>query len=78
MMTRGLQAFVDRREDPQTRLVITHVGLLFGCAIPYLFFFVLTSGGPFDQSSLAISLCGVMILGVGDTAASLIGKAYGE
>jgi len=77
----GLQAFaadfIDERDAGA--MVTTHMYLLLGCAIPvWSFLRELSDAGPPGADMAAVLLSGSVIVGVGDTAASVVGKRYGR
>ncbi|KAI0999715.1 hypothetical protein K3495_g8481 [Podosphaera aphanis] len=79
-----LEPFVDAR-DLRGPVVVSHTFLLIGCAIPLwlsLSTLTRTGVGPFvgwDVSSREVSMVsGVICVGIGDAAASLIGRRYGH
>lgn len=59
-------SFIDEKDSGIA--ILGHIYLLLGCSLPIW----LSTTGP------ASSLCGILVLGVGDTAASVIGKRYGK
>lgn len=70
---------------PLGPLILTHTYLLLGCAIPLLLLedsaspVLLLSGTlPLLSSLLLISPLGTLLLGVGDSFASIVGSAYGS
>ncbi|CUS15683.1 unnamed protein product [Tuber aestivum] len=77
-----LQPFVDGR-DLKGPVIVSHVFLLLGCAVGW--WFTLASidsqeGDSWDQSGRQVGLAfvsGVVCVGLGDAAASLIGRRFG-
>ncbi|KXJ11908.1 Dolichol kinase [Exaiptasia diaphana] len=67
----SLQVFLDEKDSGN--VILTHVYLLFGCAIPIWLYPVYP-----ERSSALAMYSGVLSLGVGDTLASLVGKKYGQ
>ncbi|EPX72024.1 dolichol kinase [Schizosaccharomyces octosporus yFS286] len=67
-----LWQYTDNR-DHRGPLIISHIYLLIGCAIPVWFSHALR--GPVASAEL---LVGVLCLGCGDSMASIIGKKYGK
>ncbi|RPA91041.1 hypothetical protein L873DRAFT_1831526 [Choiromyces venosus 120613-1] len=78
-----LEPFVDGR-DLKGPVVVSHVFLLLGCAIGWWFTLAATgtgNGDPWDWSKRQIDLAfvsGVVCVGLGDAAASLIGRRFGR
>lgn len=78
-----LQPFVDGR-DLKGPVVVSHIFLLLGCAIGWWFTLASTSteeGDAWDWSGRQIDLAfvsGVVCVGLGDAAASLIGRRFGR
>ena len=70
--------FCDSRELADDSLIVTHIYLLVGCALPPTMSFVLFSGGLFNSEYTTIACSGVIFLGVGDVAAALYGRKYGK
>ena len=74
-----LQRFVDEHKDDRDGgvVVLTHIYLLLGCAIPSFLcpHSVAEREGHFG---ILLPLSGVLIVGVGDTAASIYGKLCGR
>ncbi|EOD38721.1 hypothetical protein EMIHUDRAFT_122165 [Emiliania huxleyi CCMP1516] len=77
-----LAAFIDSR-DAGT-LVLTHIYLLAGCALPVWLQSALPPPPPASRAPLAAAavrgapLAGVLVLGVGDAMASLVGVRFGR
>jgi len=66
---------MDHRDEGS--IVLTHIYLLLGCALPvFISFFVLR--GIYSATSLLIALSGVAVTGLGDAAASYCGVKYGK
>lgn len=65
----SLKQFLDHRDSGA--LILTHMYLLIGCAIP-------TWLNDMLKPSPLLSLCGVLTLGLGDTMASAVGVRYGK
>ncbi len=64
---------MDHRDEGS--IVLTHIYLLLGCALPvFISFFVLR--GIYSATSLLIALSGVAVTGLGDAAASYCGVKY--
>jgi len=76
-MNAFLHPFLDKREDT-SRLIVTYVTLLLGCTIPPLTLFITVDGGFFNTVFAKYALSGVIVLGFGDTFASILGKAFGK
>ncbi|EPY49806.1 dolichol kinase [Schizosaccharomyces cryophilus OY26] len=72
MIHKFLWQYTDNR-DHRGPLIISHIYLLIGCAIPVWFSHALR--GPVASAEL---LVGVLCLGCGDSMASIIGKKYGR
>ncbi|KAG0634599.1 hypothetical protein HOY80DRAFT_1012374 [Tuber brumale] len=78
-----LQPFVDGR-DLKGPVIVSHVFLLLGCAIGWWFTLASTDteeGDAWDWSGRQIDLAfvsGVVCVGLGDAAASLIGRRFGR
>lgn len=58
--------FTDERDSPA--LIATHIYLLIGCGLPFLV----------SPASTLLALSGVIILGIGDSFAAIIGKSLGS
>jgi dolichol kinase len=79
-----LRRFTDERDSGP--LILTHMYLLLGCALPLWINLISHSGsGSISYSSsksdfvdLLVNLAGVLMLGIGDTMASLLGTRYGR
>lgn len=69
--------FSDGRERLQGTLIMTHIYLLMGCALPFSASYIVLSGGVFPSEWVQWSTSGVMFLGIGDSAAAILGKRYG-
>jgi dolichol kinase len=74
----AVQEFVDERDSGA--IYVTHFTLLLGLAVPM---WLIASALPGDDASSTLravvgGLSGVVIVGVGDTAASLVGKLFGR
>lgn len=59
-------------------IILTHIYLLMGCGFPLTASYILLSGGVFPNEWVIWSLAGVIVLGVGDSAAAILGKWYGR
>lgn len=66
--------FLDVRDGGM--LVLTHIWLLIGCAIPVWYSMTLSSVG--ERIQLIYSVSGIIILGVGDACAAIFGSKYGR
>ena len=66
VITQSMAAFLDRKDD-QNSIIKSHFSLLIGCALP-----IFLSNEP-----LVPGLSGVLSIGVGDAAASIIGIRWG-
>ena len=58
-------------------MILTHIYLLMGCGFPLAASYILLSGGIFPSEWVIWSLSGVIVLGVGDSAAAILGKWHG-
>ncbi len=58
-------------------MIVSHIYLLIGCALPLTLSFILFGGGLLNSEFTTISLSGVIFLGIGDVCAALYGRAYG-
>jgi len=67
--------FVDKREK---YFVTSHLQLLLGCAMPATLSFIVLDGANPDGIFRAWSASGIIILGVGDSMAAIIGKTFGS
>ncbi|KAH0605965.1 uncharacterized protein H6S33_004422 [Morchella sextelata] len=80
-IARFLQPFVDGR-DLKGPVVVSHVFLLLGCGAGWWLTLAATpEGDPWDWSNRTTSLAfvsGVVSVGLGDAAASLIGRRFGR
>ncbi|CAD7963236.1 unnamed protein product [Amoebophrya sp. A25] len=74
-VTEFISPYIDTR-DAGT-VILTHMYLLLGCAVPvwYAFF---VHGGIFQARSLLIALSGLTCTGVGDSFASIVGTSCGK
>jgi len=59
-------------------LVVTHIYLLMGCALPSTLSFTLFSGGLFNSEFTILSCAGAIFLGIGDVSAALFGRKHGR
>lgn len=57
-------------------LVLSHVYLILGCALPVWLTYVTVN--PIDTQSIYAAASGIIFVGLGDTFASVIGHAYGR
>ncbi len=73
-----LKRFTDERDARP--LILTHVYLLFGCAIPLwlVHYSNIRFRFPTSADFYMTTLCGVVLLGMGDTMASIIGLQFGK
>eukprot|EP00392_Amoebophrya_sp_AT5.2_P002621 g2626.t1 len=70
LLTVYLSPYIDKRDGGT--VILTHMYLLLGCAVPVWYaFFVF--GGVFNANSLLIALSGISCTGVGDSCASIVG-----
>lgn len=69
--------FSEGREHLPQNIIMTHIYLLMGCAFSFTASYCLMQGGQFDKHWTVWSLSGIVFLGVGDTMAAVMGKAYG-
>lgn len=60
-----IRRFTDERDNE--KMIVTHIYLLIGCGYPFLVL----------KGSFLLKLSGILILGVGDSFAAIIGKYYG-
>jgi len=58
-------------------LIVTHIYLMLGCALPLTLSFILFDGGLFNGEFVTVALSGVIFLGIGDVSAALYGRSYG-
>jgi dolichol kinase len=72
---RFMYQFVDERDGGA--VILTHLYLLLGCAAPLWLHYSLLPSQP-TRLELLPALSGVLVLGVGDSAASLFGVALGR
>jgi dolichol kinase len=59
-------------------MIVTHIYLLMGCALPVTATYILLSGSVFPSDWTIWSLAGVVFLGIGDSAAAILGKKFGK
>ncbi len=70
--------FLDHNDSNE--LAVTHIALLLGCALPLW----LTNGAgattcsPFPLNGPFLSASGILVLGIGDSAAAVVGSIYGQ
>ena len=83
-LTYFLAPYVDGR-DHRGPIIVSHIFLLIGCAIPLWLSLVSTErsgAGPFEgwevQTRDLSMISGIVCVGMGDAAASLIGRRYGR
>lgn len=69
-----VKTFIDERENE--RLIYTHIFLLIGCAYPFLVEWSPLSEHEFK--SLLFKFAGILILGIGDSMAAIVGSKYGR
>ncbi len=72
------QYFAHYTDDRETDLVVTHIYLLFGCAMPVTLSFIIFNGGLFSPEFTVIAFSGIIFLGVGDVTACFYGKLRGK
>lgn len=77
-MTTWFKQFCNGRERMAETMILTHIYLLMGCGFPLTASYILLSGGVFPNEWVIWSLAGVIVLGVGDSAAAILGKWYGR
>uniref|UniRef100_A0A7S3FVZ0 dolichol kinase n=1 Tax=Strombidium rassoulzadegani TaxID=1082188 RepID=A0A7S3FVZ0_9SPIT len=70
--------FSDGRERLPNTMILTHIYLLMGCALPFTSAFILSNGSVFTPRWVLWTLSGVVFLGIGDSSAALMGKWYGR
>lgn len=69
----AFSTFIDSKD--QGPLVLSHIYLLLGCSLPFLLY----PGMDYDREGVTLALlAGVTTIGVGDTAAAVIGARYGR
>lgn len=69
--------FLDERDGG--KLVLTHVWLLIGCAIPLWYSFIIKYDGKYnDIMDKIYGVSGIIILGIGDALAAIIGSKFGS
>jgi dolichol kinase len=73
MMEFYYSRYLDIDKDSTDRVVISHMSLIVGCAIPC--WMSLITG---KESILLLRLFGILVLGVGDSMAALVGTQYGK
>ena len=77
-------AFLDDKKDKGECIIISHVFLIVGCAIPLWIDQVISSTNDDDadlsssSSSLLLAEFGVISIGVGDAMGAVIGKSIGK
>jgi dolichol kinase len=71
------RTYVDRKERAATSLILSHIYLLLGCAFPMTMSYIVLDGGFFNGEFGVFALSGVVVLGVGDSAAAVMGKISG-
>jgi dolichol kinase len=64
--------YLDFDKDSTDKIVISHMSLIVGCAIPC--WMSLVTG----HDSILLRLFGILVLGVGDSMAALVGTQYGK
>jgi len=69
--------FSDAREKGEDLLIFTHILLLLGCAVPPTIQFIILEGGIPNLEFIIFGISGLIILGIGDSAAAVFGKEYG-
>lgn len=73
ILRRGMAKVVDERDTGV--LVLTHIYLLLGCALPSW----LIQGGPLKSGLRPLlPFAGILVVGVGDTAAAIVGTYWGK
>lgn len=58
--------------------IATHIWLLMGCAFPLCATYTLFDGGVIAPEWTLWSCAGIVFLGIGDSAAAILGKQYGK
>jgi dolichol kinase len=76
-LSRWFKSFCNGRERMAETMILTHIYLLMGCGFPLAASYVILSGGVFPNDWVIWSLSGVIVLGVGDSSAAILGKWYG-
>ena len=72
LQDRYLAKYLDKREDISKDLLLTHLYLLLGCSLPVWLEMSMR------HSDLLRSCSGVLLIGVGDSFAALLGIAFGK
>ncbi len=70
--------FLDERDGG--KLILTHVWLLIGCSLPLWYSFIKDNLSHFDNLNMnkIYGVSGIIILGIGDALAAIIGSKYGQ
>jgi dolichol kinase len=68
--------FIDDNKDEETAIIVSHIFLIVGCAMPLWINEVLQSSG--GKSSLLLAQFGVLCIGIGDAMGAVIGKCMGK
>lgn len=73
----GFLRFVtDKREVP-SKVLLTHLYLLIGLGLPVSVTFIILDGGFVNTDHAYFSVCSVIFLGIGDSAAAIYGRMFG-
>lgn len=70
--------FLDDRKDDGGHIVVSHMFLILGCAIPLWISQSIVDGTTSTPSSLLLAEFGVIVIGVGDAMGAVVGKAVGK
>lgn len=81
-MSKGIsdwfKSFCEDRERIPDVMLVTHIYLLMGCALPVTITYILLSGSVFPSEWVLYSLAGVVFLGIGDSCAAIFGRKFGK
>jgi len=61
------KSYCDSREKEPNALIVTHIFLLIGCALPPTLSFIILNGGFMNKIFELFALSGLVFLGIGDT-----------
>lgn len=71
--------YLDPQKDVQHTVLVSHMALILGCAMPlWIHECISTTTTTTTESSFLLPLFGILVLGVGDSLAALVGSTFGK
>jgi dolichol kinase len=74
-MQQYYQRFLDTQKEQDEQVVISHIFLLLGCAMPLWITECTTTTSQSSQSQTILPVFGILVLGVGDSLAAVVGSS---